>query len=66
MQNITVRGMSRVGTAVTVMDDSTPTPTQQKRPRVAEENRKRAVRAYAIAREDVFAEWASGSSRPLP
>jgi hypothetical protein len=31
------------------MDDSTPTPAQQKRPRVAEENRKRAVRAYAIA-----------------
>ncbi|KAJ5189442.1 Transcription factor [Penicillium cf. griseofulvum] len=29
------------------MDDSTPTPVQQKRPRVAEENRKRAVRAYA-------------------
>ncbi|KAJ5550050.1 hypothetical protein N7535_002006 [Penicillium sp. DV-2018c] len=27
------------------MDDSTPTPVQQKRPRVAEENRKRAVRA---------------------
>ncbi|OQD61841.1 hypothetical protein PENPOL_c015G08210 [Penicillium polonicum] len=27
------------------MDDSTPTPAQQKRPRVAEENRKRAVRA---------------------
>jgi len=30
------------------MDDPTSTPTQQqKRPRVAEENRKRAVRAYA-------------------
>lgn len=31
-----------------VMDDSIPTPVQQKRPRVAEENRKRAVRAYVI------------------
>lgn len=29
------------------MDDPTSTPAQQKRPRVAEENRKRAVRAYA-------------------
>jgi hypothetical protein len=46
------------------MDDSTSTPAQ-KRPRVAEENRKRAVRAYVLVLPSGFFELPFGTMKRL-